>query len=181
VVDPANPDLLRTVRIEFNDPPVSYDIIDDASGTVPVTAAAYVNGQPIEINGHRVAISGNPAGGDLFTIAASGPGPADNRNVLALSKLQDAGVLDGGGTSFHDAFGQTVSSVGATARSAKNAHAAQEALLSQATDARHAVAGVNLDEEAANLMQFQQAYEAAARVIGVADNLFQTLLRAVGG
>ncbi len=180
VIDPTNPDLLKTLRIEFNDPPVSYDIIDDASGSVLVSAAGYTSGAAIEINGHRVVISGGPAAADLFTVAASGPGPSDNRNLLALSRLQDAGVLDGGGSSLHDAFGQTIAGVGAAARSARNATAAQEALLSQATDARDAVAGVNLDEEAANLMQFQQAYEAAARVIGVADELFQTLLRATG-
>lgn len=181
VIDPSNPDLLRTVRIEFNDPPVTYDIVDEASGSVLVAGAAYLDGEPIEVNGHRVAITGNPASADVFTTAASGQGPSDNRNILSLAKLGDAGVLNGGSTSFHDAFGQTVASIGVTARSAQNAHAAQEALLSQATDARDAVSGVNLDEEAANLMQFQQAYEAAARVIGVADDLFQTVLRATGG
>lgn len=181
VIDPLHPDLLRTVSIVINDPPDTYDVTDTASGTVLVSSASYAAGQPIEVNGHRVAISGLPASGDSFSVSATGAAPADNRNVLALSEVLESGLLDGGDSTLRDVLGQTVAGLGATVRHAQNGQAAHEALLAQSSNAREAVSGVNLDEEAANLMQYQQAYEAAARVVVTADELFQTILRATGG
>ena len=72
-----------------------------------------------------------------------------------------------------------VSEVGAQGSSARNTLKTQEALQEQAVQARDSVSGVNLDEEAANLMRYQQAYEAAAKVIQVGDAIIQTLLDAV--
>jgi flagellar hook-associated protein 1 FlgK len=73
-----------------------------------------------------------------------------------------------------------LTSVGAATRAAEGRAEARDAILGEAQVARDSVAGVNLDEEAANLLRYEQAYQAAARIIAVADEVFRTLLSAVG-
>ncbi|MFZ0254786.1 MAG: flagellar hook-associated protein FlgK [Gammaproteobacteria bacterium] len=107
-------------------------------------------------------------------------GVGDNRNALELAKLQEMLTLENNNATFSGAYGQLVASVGAVTQKAEAHRSAQEALLSQVTDARDAVSGVNLDEEAANLLRYQQAYEASARVIAAADATFNSLLDVVG-
>ena len=84
----------------------------------------------------------------------------------------------GGSASYQDVYGALVADVGVKTRQAESSAGTEKALLQQAVAAREGVSGVNLDEEAANLMRFQQAYQAAAQVIAVADEVFQTLLNA---
>ncbi len=111
--------------------------------------------------------------------AASGNAVGDNSNALALAALQSQGTMDGGRASYLDAYGEMVADIGIqTHRAAVNGDA-QKALLNQAIEAREAVSGVNLDEEAANLLKYQQAYQASAQVISVVNSLFQTLFNAV--
>jgi len=108
-----------------------------------------------------------------------GPMPSDNRNALQLADLQNSLSMLGGSASFNDAYGQIVSSVGTLTRAAELGASAQETLLNQAKGDRESLAGVNLDEEAANLIKFQQAYQASAQSISVAKSLFDTLIGAV--
>jgi flagellar hook-associated protein 1 FlgK len=111
--------------------------------------------------------------------AANGNAVGDNTNALALAGLQTQGTMDGGRASYLDAYGEMVADIGIqTHRAAVNGDA-QKALLNQAMEAREAVSGVNLDEEAANLLKYQQAYQASAQVISVVNSLFQTLFNAV--
>ena len=126
----------------------------------------------------RVAISDPRA----IAAAASGTapvGPSDNRNALALAALQtDKSVVTvGSGTATAgSAYSQLVSSVGNKAREVQIGLKAQKAQLDQATAAQQALSGVNLDEEAANLIRYQQSYQAAARVMSVAGTLFDEIL-----
>lgn len=126
----------------------------------------------------RVAISDPQA----IAVAASGTGPvgpSDNRNALALAALQtDQSVVTvGSGTAtVGSAYAQLVSSVGNKAREVQIGLKAQEAQLDQATATQQALSGVNLDEEAANLIRYQQSYQAAARVMSVAGTLFDEIL-----
>jgi flagellar hook-associated protein 1 FlgK len=85
-------------------------------------------------------------------------------------------VLIGGGASFQSAYAQLVSSVGNKTRQVQVELGAQEALAKHAQDAMQSVSGVNLDEEAANLIRYQQAYQAAGKMIEVAARLFDELL-----
>jgi flagellar hook-associated protein 1 FlgK len=111
--------------------------------------------------------------------AANGNNVGDNSNALALAALQTQGTMDGGTASYLDAYGKMVADIGIqTHRAAVNGDA-QKALLNQAIEAREAISGVNLDEEAANLLKYQQAYQASAQVISVVNSLFQTLINAV--
>ncbi len=108
----------------------------------------------------------------------SSGGVGDNTNALALVALENNQNLLNGTATFQDAFGQSVANVGAATQAAEVNKNAQEGLLNQAKEARESVSGVNLDEEAADLVKFQQAYQAAAQVIAVTNTLFDTLLGA---
>lgn len=120
---------------------------------------------------------------DPDRIAASGSDTStgsvgDNTNALSLAALKSQQNLLNGTATFQDAIGQTVAAVGSASHAAEVNKVAQEGLLSQATQARESISGVNLDEEAANLLKYQQAYQAAAQVISVTSSLFDTLLSA---
>lgn len=126
-------------------------------------------------------LSGSPAAGDTFDFEPSVAGVADNRNAVALGALQTSKILsaDANGrptATFQSRYAQTVTAVGNKTREVQVNEAAQESLLEQATTARDSVSGVNLDEEAANLVRYQLAYQASARVMTVAQRLFDELI-----
>ena len=125
-------------------------------------------------------VTGAPLDGDRFTLEDSAGAVGDNGNALVLAEQQVTGMLNNGTATYEDTYGQLVAAVGATTRQAEINRDAQEGLLDQVVASREAVSGVNLDEEAANLLRFQQAYEANARLISAADSMFQSLLGAVG-
>lgn len=165
---------------------------------VPMTGSG-----PLLADGLQIDVPGAAAAGDRFLIrptrsgsgdvsmlvsnpreiAAATPAPAaapgDNSNALLLANLQVAQTMENATTNFQGAYAQLVGDLGSQTRSAQINAEAQAALLTQAQESRDAVSGVNLDEEAANLLRFQQAYQAIAQVISVADSTFQTLLSAV--
>ena len=125
-------------------------------------------------------VSGTPAAGDAFEFAPSAAGVADNRNAVALGALQTKKVLlaDGGRptATFQSAYAQTVTTIGNKTREVQVNEAAQDTLLQQARTTRDSLSGVNLDEEAANLVRYQLAYQASARVMTVAQRLFDELI-----
>ncbi len=135
----------------------------------------------------EITISGVPEEGDRFIIENNTAAQGDNRNALLLSSLQTSNTMLGGTggagetATFQEAYGQLVSDVGSRTRQAEVNFESTEGLLERHKTALSAVNGVNLDEEAANLIKFQQAYQAAAQVISVANTLFDTLLGAVRG
>jgi len=170
IVDSANPNLLDPAVIEFTGPS-TYTI--NGAG-----AFTYTDGAPIVVNGSEVTISGTPAVGDQFTIEANYGATGDNSNGLALADIQAVGILDGGTVSINDNYGRLVSDIGSATRQAQANAEAQGVLVSNAQDEVLAVSAVNLDEEAANLVRYQQAYQAVAQVVSVASTLFDTLLAA---
>jgi flagellar hook-associated protein 1 FlgK len=170
-LDASDPDLLSTAVIEFTSP-TSYTI--NGAGSF-----SYVSGDPIVVNGSRFTISGNPVVGDQFTLEANFGGSGDNRNALELAELQRNGILEGGTVSISNNYAGLVAEVGNNASQIKANLSAQTVLLRNVESNIASKSGVNLDEEAANLLRFQQAYEAAAQVIAVTDTLFNTLLAAV--
>lgn len=130
---------------------------------------------------YEFTINGTPQSGDTFTLAQNTAGVADNRNALKLIDLQTqktVGSGSGAGATYNDAYSGLVERVGSlTAQVRVNADAA-ETVLTQAQNNRDSLSGVSLDEEAANLVQFQQYYNASAQVIKVAQSLFDTLIGA---
>ena len=115
--------------------------------------------------------------GDAYTLSAAGSGSGGNAQAMAA--LQTAKTFSNGTVSLEDAYGQLVSQVASQGNQAQSALSAANALAAQATASQQAVAGVNLDEEAAKLVQYQQAYQAAAKAIQVGNSLFTSLLQAV--
>ena len=137
---------------------------------VPYTAGAKMTFQGIEIE-----ITGNPANNDKFTISP-GSGVGDARNGVLLAGLQTKNILDDGHATFQASYAQMVNFVGNKTREVQIAGAAADTTVQQAQAARDSVSGVNLDEEASNLLRYQQAYQASGKVIQVASELFDTLL-----
>ena len=170
VTDPAHPDLLDTVVIEFTSA-TTYSI--NGAGAFP-----YTSGDAIDVNGARFTISGEPAAGDRFTLEPNYNAAGDNSNGLLLADLQSQGILDGGAVSINDNYAQLVAAVGGATQQIRSNLEAQEVILANAEDAWMSKSGVNLDEEAANLLRYQQAYQAAAHVVSVARTLFDSLLNA---
>ena len=171
VVDPSDPNLLDAVSIQF-----VYANNYSVNGGPPIP---YTSGAPITVNGWSVQITGTPAAGDTFTVQSNAGGVGDNSNALALAGIQSQQLLDGATLTLESAYGSLVSQVGSETQQAAINRDAQSLLLEQSEQARFNVSGVNLDEEAANLLRFQQAYAAAAQVIQAADEVFQILLGAV--
>lgn len=185
VTSVANLPLPADVTLTYNSATTDFTV----AGAVPAVAnIPYVPGGTISFNGIEFSITGTLSGGsagppvippDQFVISKNTGGVGDNRNALLLAGLQTQRVLANGSESYSDAYGGLVADVGIKASSAQIAEKAQADLLQQTEEAQQAASGVNLDEEAANLMKFQQLYQAAAQVITVANTIFQTLLNAV--
>lgn len=178
VLNSADAALLNTVTITFNNPPTTFAVTGVAPDPSPV---AYTSGANIAYNGWQIQVTGTPQAGDTFTIQQNTNGASDNRNALLLGGLQKQLTLAGSSASYQDLYGQVVAQVGSTTHQADISRQAQDNLLKQVTAARDAVSGVNLDEEAADLVRFQQAYQAAAQVISGSNALFDALLSAVRG
>lgn len=170
VLDASNAQLRSTVTIEFLTAN-TYSV--NGAGSFP-----YAPGGNIDINGWRVQISGAPAVGDTFTVTDNSSGSGDNRNALLLADALGRPALNNGTTSLSAAAGQFVGGIGVATRQAQVNRDAQGVVHQENLAKLDSVAGVNLDEEAANLLRYQQAYQAAAQLIRVADTLFQTLLSA---
>ncbi|MFN8985649.1 MAG: flagellar hook-associated protein FlgK [Burkholderiales bacterium] len=175
-------------RIDYNGS--QYTITRLQDGTKSTTAAL-----PVTLDGIAITLTGTPAAGDSFQLqpvrnAAAGiklafsdprtlafglsNASGDNRNALALAAVAEQVTL--GGLTFSQALGEISAKVGATARGLETSASIADKLLTQARSEQSSVSGVNLDEEAAKLIRYQQAYQASAKVIATAQTLFQTLI-----
>jgi flagellar hook-associated protein 1 FlgK len=114
-------------------------------------------------------------------VKPAGSASGDNGNALALADVANKGVLDNGVTTVGKSYSQLIAQVGTAGAQANTALDAQQSILDQATSAQQSLSGVNMDEEAANLLRFQQSYAAAAQVINAANTIFDSLLSAVRG
>jgi flagellar hook-associated protein 1 FlgK len=129
-----------------------------------------------DYRGFQFEISGNPKHGDSFTIRYNSNGTADNRNAELMAALATKNTMNNGSQSFTEGYAGLVEQVGVKTRQAQLDSDSGKTLLDQSVNQREAVSGVNLDEEAGKLIQYQAAYNASARVMGVAQELFDTLL-----
>ncbi|WP_332778023.1 flagellar hook-associated protein FlgK [Polaromonas sp.] len=149
---------------------------DPASPYAAGTPVTYSAGARMTFDGITVSISGAPSNGDTFTIAKNTGGVSDGSNALLLGALQNKKTIGNNTTSFNDAYGQLVSTVGNKARQIQIANTAQTSLATQIRAAQQSVSGVNQDEETANLLMFQQMYQANAKVIQTASTMFDAVL-----
>jgi len=151
-----------------------YDPTGTTTGSV--TSVPYKSGATISFSGISFEITGTPSDDDKFTVARNSSGTSDGRNALALGNLQTAKTMAGNKASYESAYAQLVSDIGNKTREVSVTETAQQSLLDQATSASQSLSGVNLDEEAANLLKYQEAYQASAKVISTASTLFDTIL-----
>lgn len=152
--------------------------VGTTSTTYPAsTPVPYTAGATVSFGGISFTLSGTPANGDTYTVRVNTGATGDSRNAALLAGLQTKNLADHGTTTIGGTYAQMVSYIGTTAHQAKIEAAAQDSILSQAQQAAQSVSGVNLDEEAANLQRYQQAYQAAGKVLAVAASLFDTILQ----
>jgi len=156
--------------------PVTVTLTDGTTTSYAAGAAVpYVDGASISFDGLSMKMSGTPANGDSFTIKKNAGGVSDGSNALQLAALQRATVV-GGTTTLNGAYSQLVSTVGNRAMEVSVAEKTQTAVASQIKMSQQSVSGVNQDEETANLLMFQQMYQANAKVIQTASTMFDAIL-----
>ncbi|PXW93710.1 flagellar hook-associated protein 1 FlgK [Sphaerotilus hippei] len=152
----------------------AYTLTD--SGTTPATtvSGSWKAGESVSYDGMTVTFDGVPAQGDTFTTQATSQWGANNGNALALADLANGKLVDG--STFTDAFSHLLSDIGARVQTAETAYEVSSGVATRAEEQLGASTGVNLDEEAAKLLQYQQAYQAAAKILQVAQKVFDTVL-----
>ena len=151
-----------------------YIITDTRSETV-VATRMFEPGEPIKYQNFTLSLDAAPVRGDTFTIEENIDGVGNNGNILLMVELQNKPVVDGY-QSISDAYIDAVSTVGNKATLSRISKEALQVVYDQAVETKDAVSGVSLDSEAADLIRFQQAYQASAQVIQVASKLFDSIL-----
>lgn len=158
--------------------PAAFDPATESAGKVFTVTS---NDPPDGIFSFTFRLNGVPADGDSFTFKSNENGAADNRNAVKLGELQTtktmlSGASGEGTATFQSAYSQIVVDTANQSRAAKAGESANEALLEQTLSSRESISGVNLDEEASNLMLYQQTYQASAQVIAIAQKLFEEII-----
>lgn len=156
-----------------------YDMSDPENPVVfdDMENLEYTEGEPIVLEDYQITLDNQPNPGDRFTIEQNTDGFSDNTNALAMSDFQDTPLVNG--FSYQDTYGQMLAKVGTQASTSEIAYNSSKAVLTSSENALQSVAGVNLDEEAANLVKFQQAYSASAQLISAFQTIFDSLIGAV--
>lgn len=180
IVDVTDVNLLATVDIYFDptNPAGTFDVVDRATSAVLQNDVAYTNGMTITQNGWQVQLTGIPEVGDVLTVEQNIGAATDNRNALLLSDLRNQQILDNSTSTFEQSYSALTAEVGVVTQQVKMNLEVEQSLLQASVQERESVSGVNLDEEAADLIRFQQAYQALSRVIQTSQSIFQSLLDA---
>jgi len=181
-----NPDLVATITFTDDLGNYTYSLVDSTAALPTVNGSgSFVAGQPIGLNGFELGLSGVPKAGDTLTVARTAFPAGDNGNANALLGLRDSAIvgqqdLGGGivapGMNVTDAYAAALATIGIRVQGGKAAADQSAAIAADATAAVSEKSGVNLDEEAARLIQFQQSYQAAAKMLQIAQSLFDSLL-----
>tara|TARA_B100000767_G_C19776197_1_gene542708 strand:- start:1716 stop:4382 length:2667 start_codon:yes stop_codon:yes gene_type:complete len=173
---------LTRARLDPNEETVAggiVEIVTDKNTSMKSSGSLFGSAIPKSMavfSGYPLTITGTPAAGDRFLISGDADAQGDNRNALALQDLQTLNIFKNGTMSFSDEYQSAVTSLGSQTQAAQINESASKLLLEQSQSRRESISGVNLDEEAARLIEFQHAYSASAQVINTARDIFQTLL-----
>lgn len=193
----SNPALLTLDSYQLSFSGANYTVQNLRTGSS--VTAAYVDPTTVTFEGIQISMSGAPANGDAFEVSAhegmsgdialsaidpneiaaastAAGVPGDNRNALLLAQLQEKEVTGLANGTFQDFYSQYVGEVGSRSRLAQRSLLAEKVIDENLIQQREEISGVSLDEETTNLIKFQRAYEASARLIAVADELLQTIL-----
>jgi flagellar hook-associated protein 1 len=185
------------LKVVFTSSTGNYDL-EFPAGT-PIASGTWTPGQPISYNGFDLKLNGVPSQGDVINVMETAYPSANNGNALALLDLRDEdlvgrsitdtdydGVDDNGmpaapGANITNAYSQAIGSIGVRVQGAQTSANISQSLASNAKEALVNKTGVNLDEEAARMIQFQQSYQAAAKILQIAQSVFDTLLQTAAG
>ena len=185
VTDATTIPLASDVTLTFNPDALGagvpgFDVTGIAGGPLAYDPGTQSGGTTLTLAGFEFTVSGTPESGDSLGIVNNVGGTGDNTNALLLADLQNGNSLLNGTSSQQDLYSAMVADVGIKTARAGASMETEAVLLNQAEQSVESIGGVNLDEEAADLIRFQQAYQAAAQIVSVADTLFNTLLSATG-
>ena len=154
-----------------------YTIKDSVTGTV-LAERHYDNtvlNPVVNYQGLAIKFTRSPDVGDVFAVDGNHDGLGNNENMLVMVDLSKKGVI--GNKSFSDSYIDQVNTVGNAAQQAKITQQALTVVNAQAKQSRDKVSGVNLDDEAADLIRFQQAYQAAAKSLQISGQLFDSIVQ----
>jgi flagellar hook-associated protein 1 FlgK len=173
----ADANLTASVTLTFT-AAGTFDVV--GAGTGNPTGVTYTPGQTISYNGWELTLKGTPKVGDTITVQAGTAGFAarDAGNATALKNIRDATMFDG--ATVADGYAGVMSKIGVLAQGAKYAADVSSSIATTAASSNASVSGVNLDEEAAKLLQFQQAYQASAKMIQISQAIFDSLINGLG-
>lgn len=172
------------ISIVFTSPNGDYEL--QAPMGTTVTTGTWVPGQAISYNGFDLQLNGVPYQGDVINVENTAYPSGNNGNALAILALRDEDLvgrqtLSGGavqrGSTVSSTYSQIIGTVGVMVQGAQTSADISAALASNAQDVLANKVGVNLDEEAARLIQFQQSYQAAAKILQIAQSVFDTLMQ----
>ena len=156
---------------------VTVTLANGTSTSYPAnTPVPYTAGAKISFDGISMTMTGAPANGDTFTVGKNSAGVSDGSNALLLGALQRQTTMGNGTTTFNGAYSQLVSEVGNKTMEIKVAAKTQESVTTQIKASQQSISGVNQDEETANLLMYQQMYQANAKVIQTASTIFDAIL-----
>ena len=171
-----DPDLGATVTLTFTGPG-SFDVTGTGSG-IPALGQSYTPGQPISYNGWELQLKGSPQAGDSYTVQANAYPGINAGNAESIMDLRDLAMFDG--AALTDGYASAIAQIGVRVQGAGFAAEVSQSIAANIASDRAGVSGVNLDEEAAKLLQFQQSYQASAKMLQAAQNVFDTLMQSVG-
>lgn len=178
-------DATATINFTSDSGDYSWELRDAGGGLLGAGSATWTPGGRIpdtgtDINAFELQLSGVPRNGDVITVAPTPPGAvaSNNGNATALLALRDLPIT--GGLTPTETWSNALADIGVRVQGASSSALISQAVAGQAETQRADKAGVNLDEEAARLIQYQQSYQAAAKVLQVAQSLFQQLLDVAG-
>lgn len=192
-VDPtADRTLSASLKFTSTSGNYNWELRNSSNALVSSGSATWVAGQPIALNGWQMQINGAPQVNDSLKVAPTAFPAGNNGNATALARLRDLDLVGrrslgsgatsglaaaGSGSTFTDAYSSALADVGVRVQTQRTSESISASVMADAESARSAQAGVNLDEEAARLIQYQQAYQACAKIIQVAQSAFDTLLQ----
>lgn len=175
VVDVTNGSNIQIGPIQTYDPKQKSNIIFPIGSVIDSNPSGIMPTYVFD-PGYRLTISGHPKKGDIFTVNFNNKAEGDNRNSLMIAQLKNKKVMSSGNASFQESYTQLVGSIANETSKLKTNLQASESLLASVKSRKDDYSGVNLDEEAANLMKFEQAYAASAHLISAARNMFDMLM-----
>ena len=153
----------------------NYQLVDRETNTV-ISERTWSLGSAINYGSISLTIVGQPNSGDVFTVDGNQSGVASNENAIRIANIENTRGF-GNGQTIKESYLSILTSAGSTSRRSSVAQEALDVVYQQALEAKDSKAGVNLDEEAADLLRFQQAYQASAKVMQMANQLFDSILR----